>query len=165
LRELPSEIRLRAWTAEDYHPAAELIHLAYAGHIDALVNDQYLTLHGSLRFLHNIVRFPGCGVFSAVNSWVMRDRATGSLVAMVLCSDVGDRVAHVTQLCVSPQYRGRGLGRLLMRQCGASLRGAGFEAITLTVTEANEQAMRLYDELGFVKRHRFDAMVYESGRL
>ena len=36
-----------------------------AGHIDASINDQYRSLHGSLRFLHNIVRFPGCGVFDA----------------------------------------------------------------------------------------------------
>ncbi len=158
----PQEIELAAWSADDYHHAAELIHLSYAGHIDALVNDQYRSLHGSLRFLHNIVRFPGCGVFAAHASWVLRDTSTRALVGVVLCSDVGDRVAHVTQLCVAPAYRGHGLARLLMCHCEANLASAGFEAVTLTVTEANSQAMRLYDEMGFVTRHRFDATVFDK---
>ena len=41
------------------------------------INDQYRSLHGSLRFLHNIVRFPGCGVFEAEQSWVLRDQRDG----------------------------------------------------------------------------------------
>ncbi len=160
--EIPVELELSRWTVEDYNHAAELIHLAYQGHVDALVNDQYRSLHGSLRFLHNIVRFPGCGVFSAAASWVIRNQQTRSLVGMVLCSDVGEGVAHITQLCVDPAYRGRGFARMLMQHCAASLRNTGFQAITLTVTEANNEAMRLYEELGFGTRHRFDAMVYET---
>ncbi len=161
---VPDTVQLAQWSESEYHRAAELIHLAYSGHIDAQVNDQYRTLHGSLRFLHNIVRFPGCGVFSADASWVMRERETGALVGMVLCSDVGDGVAHVTQLCVAPRYRGRKLARLLMRHCAEHLAEKGFEAVTLTVTEANVAAMRLYEELGFRTRHRFDAMVWEKAK-
>ena len=59
------ELALAQWTPTDYQAAAELIHACYVGHSDALINDQYRTLHGSLRFLHNIVRFPGCGIFEA----------------------------------------------------------------------------------------------------
>lgn len=161
-RGLPADMELAPWSADDYNDAAALIHLAYAGHIDALVNDQYRSLHGSLRFLHNIVRFPGCGVFAPQASWVLRDRISGSLAGIVLCSDVGDRVSHITQLCVAPAYRGHGLARLLMRHCEANLTHSGFEAVTLTVTEANVQATRLYDEVGFVTRHRFDAMVFDK---
>ena len=157
-----ADIELMPWSESEYNRAAELIHLAYSGHIDAQVNDQYRTLHGSLRFLHNIVRFPGCGIFAADASWLMRERASGALVGMVLCSDVGDRVAHVTQLCVDPARRGHGLARRLMRHCATHLAATGFEAMTLTVTEANRTAVRLYDELGFRTRHRFDAMVWEK---
>ena len=71
---LPNDIVLAGWTTNDYNDAAELIHRAYAGHIDAMVNDQYRSLHGSLRFLHNIVRFPGCGIFDANASWTLRER-------------------------------------------------------------------------------------------
>jgi ribosomal protein S18 acetylase RimI-like enzyme len=156
------EIEMVQWSEGEYHRAAELIHLAYGGHIDSQVNDQYRTLHGSLRFLHNIVRFPGCGVFAGSASWLLRERSTGALVGMVLCSDVGDRVMHVTQLCVAPGQRGKGLARWLMQQCAAHLVSIGVEAMTLTVTEANVGAMRLYGELGFGTRHRFDAMVWEK---
>jgi ribosomal protein S18 acetylase RimI-like enzyme len=81
---------------------------------------------------------------------------------MVLLSRVAEGVAHVTQLCIAPTYRGRGLGNLLLHQSAASLLGAGFEAVTLTVTEGNEQAVRLYERFGFTLRHRFDAMVMDT---
>jgi ribosomal protein S18 acetylase RimI-like enzyme len=158
---LPNNIELCPWATGHYQAAAELIHEAYIGHIDALINDQYCSLHGSLRFLHNIVRFPGCGVFDASQSWVLRETGSGALVGMVLCSRVADEVAHITQLCVAPAYRRHGLGRFLLDHCMGHLARSGFEAITLTVTEANSQAVRLYEELGFFTRHRFDAMVLD----
>ena len=65
-RPLPPEIELHSWTEDDYQPAAAIITAAYAGHVDSDVNDQYRTIAGSLRFLNNIVRFPGCGVFDPV---------------------------------------------------------------------------------------------------
>jgi ribosomal protein S18 acetylase RimI-like enzyme len=155
-------IEIRRWTADDYQPAAELIHDAYTGHIDSLINDQYCSLHGSLRFLHNIVRFPGCGIFDAQHSWVLYELQTGALIGIVLCSRVADDVAHITQLCVSKNWRGHRLGRALLDRCMASVTQSGFKAITLTVTEANRQAVKLYEELGFITRHRFEAMVLDK---
>jgi ribosomal protein S18 acetylase RimI-like enzyme len=158
----PAQVELVGWSADQYQAAAELIHEAYIGHIDARINDQYCSLHGSLRFLHNIVRFPGCGVFDANASWLLLDNRNGALVGMILCSRVANDVAHITQLCVSPKYRGHGLGRMLLEHCVRHLGRTGFAAITLTVTEANQQAVRLYEELGFSSRHRFDAMVMDK---
>jgi ribosomal protein S18 acetylase RimI-like enzyme len=158
----PEHIKLMRWSADFYQAAAELIHAAYLGHIDARINDQYCSLHGSLRFLHNIVRFPGCGVFDANASWIVQDKRTGALAGMILCSRVAADVAHITQLCVAPAYRGQGLGRMLLEHCIRHLSQSGFSAITLTVTEANHQAVRLYDDLGFSTRHRFDAMVMDQ---
>lgn len=161
-RILPPELELLPWTAQDYQPAGELIHACYIGHTDAEINDQYRTLHGSLRFLHNIVRFPGCGTFEAGFSWMLRERHTGALVGMVLCSRVAPEVAHITQLCVAPAYRGRRLGLALLRQSTETLRRAGLDAISLTVTEANQQAVKLYARFGFVQKHRFDAMALNT---
>jgi ribosomal protein S18 acetylase RimI-like enzyme len=93
---------------------------------------------------------------------MLRERRSGALVGMVLCSRVGAKVAHITQLCIAQAYRGRGLGRGLLERSAKSLRHAGFEAITLTVTEGNEQAVRLYERFGFTLRHRFDAMVLDT---
>ncbi len=156
---------LARWSNEHYQTVAELIHDAYSGHVDASINDQYRTLHGSMRFLHNIVRFPGCGVFEPRHSWVLIEASGGSPVAVVLCSKVAPDVAHVTQLCVASKERGLGLGRRLLQHCMRELRAAGFQAISLTVTEENVGAARLYRELGFGVRHRFDAMVLHEGAM
>jgi len=158
---VPAELELSLWRAEDYQAAGELIYLCYVGHTDAQINDQYRSLHGSLRFLHNIVRFPGCGIFEPGFSWMLRERRSGALAGMVLCSRVGEKVAHITQLCVAQAYRGRGLGRRLLVRSAQSLLDAGFDAITLTVTEGNDPAVRLYERFGFTQLHRFDAMVLE----
>jgi ribosomal protein S18 acetylase RimI-like enzyme len=158
---LPPNIDLLRWSADYYQAAAELIHECYLGHIDARINDQYCSLHGSLRFLHNIVRFPGCGVFEPDASWVLRDRSNGAMVGMLLCSRVASDVAHITQLCIAPGWRGHGLGRAVLDYCSNHLARAGFAAITLTVTEANQQAVKLYQTRGFFIRHRFDAMVLD----
>jgi ribosomal protein S18 acetylase RimI-like enzyme len=163
--QLPDSLELASWTGACYQPAAELIHAAYSQHIDASINDQYRTLHGSLRFLHNIVRFPGCGVFEASASWVLRDRTTGVLAGMLLCSRVAPDVAHVTQICIAAAYRRQGLGRMLMEHSIAHMASAGFAAITLTVTEANAQAVKLYEGLGFTVRHRFNAMVRDDSAI
>ena len=159
---VPSDLELASWTPEDYQAAGELVYTSYVGHSDAQINDQYRSLHGSLRFLHNIVRFPGCGVFEPGFSWTLRDRRSGALVGMVLCSRVGSDVAHITQLCIAQQHRGRGLGRALLGKSAESLLTQGFKALTLTVTESNQQALRLYEWFGFTLRHRFDAMVLET---
>ncbi|QNI38656.1 GNAT family N-acetyltransferase [Edaphobacter sp. 4G125] len=154
-----AELELLPWSSIYYQAAAELIHAAYLGHIDAKINDQYCSLHGSLRFLHNIVRFPGCGVFEEQQSWFLREHENGRLAGMLLCSRVAPDVAHITQLCIHPAWRGRGLGRVLLNHAVQSLRKSGTAAITLTVTEANQQAVKLYEKTGFYIRHRFNAMV------
>lgn len=159
---ISSELSIRRWSSADYQPAAELIHACYTGHVDARINDQYRSLHGSLRFLHNIVRFPGCGVFQGDQSWVAEERESGRLAGLILCSRVDDDVAHVTQLCITPERRRQHLGALLLRQCMAHLKSTGYAAMTLTVTEENRAAVRLYEEHGFYTRHRFDAVVLET---
>jgi ribosomal protein S18 acetylase RimI-like enzyme len=161
-RALPPYIELVSWSSDHYQAAAELIHESYLGHIDARINDQYCSLHGSLRFLHNIVRFPGCGVFDPEASWVLRNQRNGALIGMLLCSRVADDVAHITQLCVATAHRGQGLGLALLEHCIHHLTRSRFAAITLTVTEANHQAVKLYQDSGFFVRHRFDAMVLDK---
>jgi ribosomal protein S18 acetylase RimI-like enzyme len=159
---VPAEFELLPWSPQDYQAAAELIYACYVGHTDAEINDQYRSLHGSLRFLHNIVRFPGCGIFEQNFSWMLRDRKTRALVGMLLTSRVATEVAHITQLCVAPAYRGRGLGLGLLNRSADSLRRAGFDAFSLTVTERNQQAVKLDKRFGFTQRHRFDAMVMDK---
>ena len=66
---------IEAGKTSDYQSAAAVITAAYRTHVDAEINDQYRTLSGSLRFLNNIVRFPGCGFFDAEASFVVQRNA------------------------------------------------------------------------------------------
>jgi ribosomal protein S18 acetylase RimI-like enzyme len=159
---LPPDIEIRPWTEHDYQAAAAVITAAYRGHVDSEINDQYRTLSGSVRFLNNIVRFPGCGIFDAEASFAAIHRPTRSVVGVILCSRVKHDVGHVTQVCVVPELRGQGIGERLLAASTQGLRQRGFELLSLTVTQANERAVQLYERLGFSTARVFDAFVWEG---
>jgi ribosomal protein S18 acetylase RimI-like enzyme len=154
-------LTLRRWAENDFAAAGRLIATAYEGHLDSRINEQYRTTAGSQRFLHNIVRFPGCGYFDAESSRTLSAPGSAELAGLLLCSRVREDVGHVTQICVAPGYRGRGLGKTLMRDCARNLAQRGFSMLTLTVTASNRNAVGLYEQLGFRGTHTFDAMVWD----
>jgi ribosomal protein S18 acetylase RimI-like enzyme len=159
---LPLQFEIRTWSEAEYQAAAALITAAYRGHVDSEINDQYRTLAGSLRFLNNIVRFPGCGTFDPRGSFVVHERRTRTLVGLILCSQVRADVGHITQVCVLPEYRSGGLGEVMLAASTRSLRERGFRFISLTVTEANDRAIALYKRIGFESVRVFDAFVWEG---
>jgi ribosomal protein S18 acetylase RimI-like enzyme len=155
------DLELRPWRDEDLNPAGRLICEAYRGHPDSLINDQYRSVHGSLRFINNIVRYSGCGAFSPQVSHVVVERASRELVALVLGSRVSSESGHITQICVHPEFRRKGLARLLLSVAAHRFMRQGVTEISLTVTEANTDAIALYNAEGYSCAHRFDAMVWE----
>jgi len=159
---LPEGIELRKWSEHDFQGAAAVITAAYRGHIDSDINDQYRTISGSLRFLNNIVRFPGCGVFDSDASFCAIHRPTQATVGLILCSRVKSDVGHVTQVCLVPEHRGRGIGEALIGASYTNLRKRSFGALSLTVTEANRGAVDLYKRIGFETKRVFDAFVWEG---
>jgi ribosomal protein S18 acetylase RimI-like enzyme len=154
--------RIDPWGEHLYAAAAAVITLAYLGHIDAEINDQYRTQAGSRAFLSGIIRFPGCGSFYSPASFVAVDALTGWASGISLCGFVSNGVGHITQLCVTPQTKGIGLGYELLRRSVDALRRAGATRITLTVTTANEDAVRLYARCGFKETRRFFACVRDG---
>jgi ribosomal protein S18 acetylase RimI-like enzyme len=161
-RPLPHDIEIHRWTEADYQPAAHIITSAYRAHIDSDVNDQYRTISGSLRFLNNIVRFPGCGVFDPASSFVAFHRPTRTRIGVLLCSRVRTDVGHITQVCTLPEYRGAGIGEHLLRYSYADLAARRFTELSLTVTEENARALAFYLRLGFQHLHTFDGFVWEG---
>ncbi len=157
--------RLRPWRDAEMQAAAQLIVAAYPDHPDSRINDQYRSLSGAQRFLHNIVRFPGCGSFVPEASFLAVDALSGALAGMVLSSQISSGCGHITQICVAPGYRRRGLAEWLLDEAIAALEARGMERLTLTVTASNGDAIRLYQRKGFAERHRFDAAVWERVRL
>ncbi len=159
--DLPNELEMRAWRDDDLTHAGRLISEAYRDHPDSLINDQYRTVHGSQRFLHNIVRYSGCGVFAPQVSHVVVERRTRDLVALVLGSRVSPESGHITQVCVRPDYRRRGLARMLLSVAAFHFMRQGVTEISLTVTESNTQAIDLYYAEGYTSVHTFDAAVWQ----
>jgi len=165
VRSAPSiypEFDVRKWSDNDYQAAAAVITAAYHGHVDSQINDQYRTLSGSLRFLNNIVRFPGCGVFDSDASLVVTHKPTRQMVGLILCSRVRHDVGHVTQVCITPEFRSRGIGEALLASTAGILKRRGFSMLSLTVTEANARAVELYKRLGYETKRVFDAFVWEE---
>ena len=159
---LDPEIEIRGWSEQDYQSAAAVITTAYRDHVDAEINDQYRTLSGSLRFLNNIVRFPGCGTFDPGSSFVAVHKRARSMLGLILCSRVRHDVGHVTQVCVLPEHRSHGIGVALLAATSDNLRRRNFTQLSLTVTEANTHAVELYRHLGFDTKRVFDAFVWEG---
>jgi ribosomal protein S18 acetylase RimI-like enzyme len=154
--------QIEPWADHHYDMAATVISLSYIGHVDAQINDQYQTFAGARRFVGNVVQFPGCGAFRKDASFIAVDRVTGWAAGMILASFVDESVGHITQLCVTPNARGTGLGYELLRRATDALRSAGAQRITLTVTTSNAEAIRLYERVGFTEIRRFYASVWES---
>jgi len=153
---------LDRWHDRFFQPCARLIRQAYAGHIDSEINDQYCSETGAARFLRNIVLLRGCGEFLPEASFVLSARDSAQPVGMVLTSAVSSGVGHTTQICFLPGYQLQGLGKQLMETSIAALRGKGFRALSLTVTSANEPAVRLYSRLGFRTIKTFSAAVWRA---
>jgi ribosomal protein S18 acetylase RimI-like enzyme len=162
---LPGGLEMRLWRDEDLTAAGQLISAAYRDHPDSLINDQYRSAYGSQRFLHNIVRYSGCGAFSNPVSHVVVERASRELMALVLGSRVSPESGHITQICVHPRYRRLGLARMLLSVAAFHFMRLGATEISLTVTEANSQAIELYRSEGYVCAHSFDAAVWQRARV
>jgi ribosomal protein S18 acetylase RimI-like enzyme len=94
-------------------------------------------------------------------SHVICDRSTRELVALVLGSRVSTQSGHITQLCVRPKYRRHGLARVLLSIAATCFFRQGVTEISLTVTEANVNAIELYRQEGYDCVHTFDAAVWE----
>lgn len=160
-RETPA-MEFVPWNERFFDPAADLIVRAYRDHVDSEINDQYCSLPGAVRFLRNIIHYPGCGSFHQDGSFLAFHRQTGVLCGIVLTSVVAPGIGHVTQVCVIPEYQGAGVGYELMRRGIGGFRESGFSGVSLTVTAANRQAVLLYERMNFRTLKQFSAFVWNK---
>jgi ribosomal protein S18 acetylase RimI-like enzyme len=153
-------IRVQPWREVNFEDSAKLVVSAYRDNIDSEINDQYRSPAGARRFLSNIIEFPGCGVFFPAASHAAFD-ASGALCGMSLGSLVARDAGHITQLCVAPAHRHTGIGGHLLRRSLREFAAHGCKSASLTVTAANDAALRLYEKVGFVPRRQFAAHVWD----
>lgn len=167
IRALPERVpshrvRIQTWHDRMHEDSAHVISAAYRGHIDSEINDQYRNLPCARRFLTNIVRFPGCGRFSATGSFAAIDEFTGRLCGLCLSSLVASETGHITQVCVLPALRGTHIGYELLRRSLVAQVNSGCKSVTLTVTCTNADAVALYESIGFRARCTFPALVWDE---
>jgi ribosomal protein S18 acetylase RimI-like enzyme len=140
--------------------AAELVFGAYYNHVDAAINDQYSSLAGATRLIENILHYQGCGDFMEQVSKVAVHRQTRKLGAVLTVTSVRSDTAHIPQIAVARTLQGCGLGTALLESAFSDLARAGYQRVSLTVTDINVGALRLYERLGFRTFRTFGAFVF-----
>ena len=56
---------------------------------------------------------------------------------------------HIADIIVSPEARGRGIGKMLMNKAEEWTKDCGYSLLTLNVFDDNKKARKLYSSLGF----------------
>ncbi len=163
--ELPARdvqgVEIIPWLEAYTDDSARLVTRAYENHVDSQINDQYRSITGARRFLNNIIQYPGCGSFFQPASFGAADKRLGMLCGMSLASLVAPDSGHITQVCVDPEHRETGLGYELLRRSLRALAMHGCRTVSLTVTAANREAIRVYERMGFTTIREFAANVWE----
>lgn len=145
---------LRVWRPDDAAAVGRLLASAYAE------PDRLRPFGGDGRpdewteYLSQLTTQTGCGRFHARHSLVAF-AANGGIDGAALVTDLGGRTAHLAQLVVAPGLQGRGLGRRLLTEAMVVAARAGFERMTLLMSDRNTRAGGLYAAAGFEERAVF----------
>ena len=71
------------------------------------------------------------------------------LIAYIVSTINHNGMGEIDSLCVGEQYRGRGIGKELIRRALDWMSSEGAKSYTLQVVHGNDRAMSLYQSLGF----------------
>lgn len=77
--------------------------------------------------------------------------SAGQVAGCVAMRPLGDRTGEVKRLYVRNEYRGSGLGRMLVEAVIQAARRAGYRELRLDTLGTMTSARALYDRLGFVE--------------
>jgi len=160
IKSILGDFALEPWERKHDRQAALLLHQTYKNHIDAVINDQYASEAGASRLIENIMHQRGCGEFVPKASQVAIHRSSGKLAGVLALTSVRARTAHIPQIAVAKEFQGFGLGSVMLDRSLADLQKRGFEEVSLTVTDLNVGAVRLYERVGFETFRTFGAFVW-----
>lgn len=125
---------------------AEVKYRCFQEELDSVVFPCLGDRQGCQRLMREIRRKPG---FLPEATWLISS-PRGYCATIQGVVDRGP-VGSIQNVGVVPQFRGRGLGRALVRQALLGFREVGLERAFLEVTAENAGAVKLYRELGFRK--------------
>lgn len=92
---------------------------------------------------------------AAVNGWVGIPAPGGGLLACAADTSGSTGVGHLSSIAVTPDVRGRGLGRAVTAALARRMFDSGCDLVTLGMYADNDSGRALYDALGFSDDHRF----------
>lgn len=150
----PRSADLRVWH-NDEEAVARLCQRAYADSMSLRAFARTGHLEDWREYVNGLVRGPGCGEFDIDASFVSGPVRSQALRGAVLITTIAPRIAHVAQMVVEPEWRGRGLGSRLMRSAMGAAAARGSERMTLLVAAGNSAAVAIYERLGFTDRATF----------
>jgi ribosomal protein S18 acetylase RimI-like enzyme len=142
--------------------AADLLASAYQ-HEAALHFTSGGTVEEWRTYVRLLIEQPACGTLDADGTLMVRDRA--GLAALALVTNLASETAHLAQMAVRPDCRGRGVARRLLDAVLRLAAARGRTTMTLLVGETNHHASRLYAQAGFQPRAFFLAgrLPFERG--
>jgi mycothiol synthase len=141
----PADVVVRSWaTDEDVEAWVEFMIASFEGHPSQITPTPEV-----VRAVNARPDFDPNGVL-IVSPAGEPDRKIAFARVELLPRGEGLAVGYVNTIGVLPAWRGRGLGRELLRWSVGYLRGRGARLIELTVEAANDRATQLYRRHGFV---------------
>ena len=159
---LNKDIELEDWGERKEGVVAALIYESYKGHVDSEINLQYRSRQGALQVVENVTQHQGCGIFEPKDSILAVHVPTGVCCGAALVTSVGASSGHIPQICILPEFQGRGIGTALLHSCFERLCKRGIRQVSLTVTDENSGAVHFYKRLGFYTCQRFGAFAWDG---
>ncbi|MGH9434058.1 MAG: GNAT family N-acetyltransferase, partial [Terriglobia bacterium] len=102
------------WVRRQDGDAASLLFHTYRHHVDAQINDQYLSVPGAARLVESILHFHGCGEILPGLSQAAIHLPSGRLAAILALTEVRPGTAHIPQIAVAEEFQRQGLGQAIM---------------------------------------------------
>lgn len=72
---------------------------------------------------------------------------------------LGEKIAYISNFCIIPEYRGRGIGYRLMKECERRAKEMGATMMELTSNKTRIFAHKLYKKCGF---YTYDTVVFKK---
>lgn len=145
----PPGYSLLAWDYQLLAEHADAKYRSFRWEIDAHVFPCLGEREGCLRLMREIANKDN---FVEEATWLLAYRGPDD-PEFDFCGTIqglaDERGGSIQNLGITPEHRGRGLGRLLLCQSLMGFRAAGHKRVTLEVTGQNHTAIGLYQQLGF----------------
>lgn len=86
-----------------------------------------------------------------INSEIISHSIEGSCAGFIAfyCNDLERREAYITLVLTNPRFRGMNIAKNLIIMALASAKKRGFKTCSLEVKSDNQNAIKLYESLGF----------------